>query len=475
MKIKGGFLPRIEGRPSHDVEELPLQKKLYITLKRDGQEYSPVVKQKQKISLGDPLAERPIDGGKLFLPSPASGKVTLEEKEGMGTRIVLETAEEDTDATIFKKYEPQRITREEIRTTLSRAGIWPYFWSSFTGGTPSLQDEERPRAIVVTTVLAEPFRARGKVILQRSWNQIVQGIKYLPRIQADYGRTHIILTEKRDPVARRLYSELAGFAWLRFNPVPLLYPVENPQILEKAIRKQDRSLKKEDTIWIIDVQGIAAIGACLGDGIPIHKRVVALGGPGQQAPRHVSVRIGTPVKVLTGKGYNENTTRILRGGLLNGEMVHPEKDSVDYDDDAFFFLPELIDREFLSFLRPGFKRSSVLPCFASRLTGSPDSQITTSLRGERRPCIACGLCEKICPAGLMPQILHRYLYRDAIDEAEAVGLDLCVECGLCTYVCPSKIELKKQFVSAMEQLRLEHEEARARALETADNDLQPGE
>jgi len=469
MKIKGGFLPRIAGRPSHDVEELPLQKKLYITLKRGGQAYSPVVKQGQEIGFGEPLAEWQIDGGKLSLPSPAAGKVTLEEKDGVCTRIVLETAEQYKDSVIFKKYEPQRITREEVRTTLARAGIWPFFWSSHTGGTPSLLDTERPRTIVVTAVLAEPFRARGKVILQRSWNQIVQGIKYLPRLQADYGTTHIILTEKRDPVARRLYSELAGFAWLRFNPVPLLYPVENLQVLEKAIRKKDRSFKKEDIIWIIDVQGIAAIGACLGDGIPIYKRVVALGGPGQQAPRHVSVRIGTPVKVLAGEAYNENTTRILRGGLLNGETIHPEKDSVDYDDDAFLFLPESIDREFLSFLRPGFKRSSILPCFASQITGAADSQITTSLRGEHRPCIACGLCENVCPAGLMPQILHRYLYRDAFDEAEAVGLDLCVECGLCTYVCPSKIELKKQFIGAKEQLRLEHEEAQARTLETAKN------
>ncbi|MCK5569347.1 MAG: 4Fe-4S dicluster domain-containing protein, partial [Spirochaetes bacterium] len=122
-------------------------------------------------------------------------------------------------------------------------------------------------------------------------------------------------------------------------------------------------------------------------------------------------------------------------------------------------------------LRPGLKRTSILPCFASRVTGAADSQISTSLRGEHRPCIACGLCEKICPSGLMPQIIHRYLYREAIDEAEAVGLDLCVKCGLCTYVCPSKIELQKQFNDASEQLRLEHEEARAALLEKNNKDL----
>jgi Na+-transporting NADH:ubiquinone oxidoreductase subunit A len=474
MKIRGGFLPRISGRPSHDVEAVPVGKKLYITLKRGNREYSPVVKQGHKIGFGEPLAECRIEGGILSLPAPATGKAVLEEKEGKNTRIILENVVNDKSSPDFKKYEPWRITSEEMRAVLARAGIWPYFWSSRTGEIPSLIDPERPRAIIVTAVIAEPFRARGKVILQRSWSQIIHGIKYLQRLQSDYGTTHIILTEKRDPVARKLYTELAGFAWLRFNPVPLLYPVENPRILEKAIRR-DRSFKKEDIIWIIDVQGVAAIGACLAEGMPIHDRVLALGGPGQTEPRHVSVRIGTPVKSLFSGRINTNTTCMLRGGLLTGKKIDPEADSIQYDDDAIFFLPELIDREFLSFLRPGFKRTSILPCFASRLTGAPDRQITTSLRGEPRPCIACGLCEKICPAGLMPQILHRYLYREAYDEAEAAGLDLCVECGLCTFVCPSKIELKNQFVDAMEQLRIEHEEALARTQETAVNDVQSGE
>lgn len=60
---------------------------------------------------------------------------------------------------------------------------------------------------------------------------------------------------------------------------------------------------------------------------------------------------------------------------------------------------------------------------------------------------------------MLPQILHRYLYREAIDEAEKAGLDRCVDCNLCTFVCPSKIELREQFYDAREQLREEHDEA----------------
>ncbi|MEW5816017.1 MAG: 4Fe-4S dicluster domain-containing protein, partial [Spirochaetota bacterium] len=240
--------------------------------------------------------------------------------------------------------------------------------------------------------------------------------------------------------------------------VPLKYPVENMKVLNRAFRKHDASVKKDDTIWVIDVQGVEAVGTCLADGVPLHKRIAAIGGPGQSNPRHISVRIGTPLSALVREMNGTENPFILRGGLINGTPVMLEEDAVHYDDDGFFFLPKMTKREFLSFLRPGFKRTSFLPCFISRITGAPDSQVSTALRGEYRPCIACGICEKICPSGLMPQIIHRYLYREALDESEAVGIDLCVECGLCTYVCPSKIDLKDQFITAKEKLSKEHAE-----------------
>jgi len=213
---------------------------------------------------------------------------------------------------------------------------------------------------------------------------------------------------------------------------------------------------------------VEALGACLTEGLPLHERIVAVGGPGHPNPGHLCVRIGTPVSDLVPKDSTSDGVRILRGGLLNGVPVDPASDFVQYDDDAFFFLPEGSPREFLSFLRPGFDRTSALPCFASRITGALDRRVSTSLRGERRPCIACGLCEKLCPVGLLPQVLHRYLYHEALDEAEAAGLDLCVDCGLCTYVCPSKIELQKQFAQAREQLRVEREEALATASQASE-------
>ena len=185
----------------------------------------------------------------------------------------------------------------------------------------------------------------------------------------------------------------------------------------------------------------------------MYERIAALGGPGFPKPRHVRVRVGTPLKDIIRGEIDSQRVCILRGGLFIGEIVSDiENESVNFDDDGFSFLTKLEKREMLSFLKPGFRRVSHLPVFMSSLIRAADSEITNSLRGELRPCIACGSCELICPAGLFPNLIHRHLYANDIDEAERLRVDLCVDCNLCTYICPSKIELQKQFHEAKLQL-----------------------
>ncbi len=438
---------------------------LHLDLRRHGIDYTPVVRDGQKVGFGDSLAQATVAAGTFILPSPAGGIISLDQKEKERIhRVTLKVS--GAEPGDRRGFQPERITASEIRDALVKGGVWPMFWSSATGGIPKLDGGERPRAIVITCVLTEPFRARGKVVLRRAWRRILHGMRFLPRLMEDYGTVEVVLTARTDPVARMMLLDLSGHAWARFHAPPLQYPIENPRILAGAIRRNDPHIKKDDTLWVIDVQGMEAVGACLDEGLPLHERIVAVGGPGLTRPKHLSVRIGTPVKALVGEKIDWSRVRLLRGGLLRGELIDPGIASVQYDDDAFFFLPEKPGREFLGFMHPGFDRTSFSPCFASRFTGAADRHISTSLRGERRPCIACGSCEKICPAGLMPQVLHRYLYREGLEQAEAAGLHLCVECGLCAYVCPSKIELLEQFDKATEQLELEKREAEKAAEKT---------
>lgn len=469
--MRGGHTPKIAGRPVSTVADVAAPGLLQIDTCIGGVDCDPVVREGQEVAVGDALARGALEAGSLCLPSPAAGRVSLVSPATNDTtsgRVTLEPRSGGAVSDALVRHEPDRITADALRDALVRGGVWPLFWSSHAGGVPSPDGSEQPRSIIVSCVSAEPFRARGSVILKHSWEHVMAGMRFLPRLMGVKGVIEFCLTHARHPLAVRIYKELAGQAWVRFRPVPLRYPVEHPTLLNRALRRSVPSVDAADAVWVIDVQGVAAVGACLASAVPLRRRVVALGGPGCEEPRHVSVPVGTPVSEFAAA---RGGCKVLRGGLLRGLPVDVETAAVRYDDDAFFFLPEPTEREFIGFMNPGFDRTSILPCFVSRLTGAPDRRVSTLLRGELRPCVACGLCEKVCPARLFPQVLHRLLYGDQIDEAEAAGLERCIDCGLCTYVCPSKIELQEQFTAARQQIREEREEM-ARA---ADREEPPSE
>ena len=433
-----------------------MPRQLTIELQRKGLLYSPVVKHGQGVSFGDSLAEARIDGHSLAIPSPASGVVGLDDPQS--SSLLLNDINPEISDSALPVYKSQFITREEMIAALCRGGIWPFFSSNLTNSMPVPGGNELPTAIIVNFVLAEPFRARGRVVLVDSWDDIIEGIRFLPRLLDDYGKVHVILTAVHDPVAKRMYSELSGFAWTQLHPVPVTYPVEHQVILERALRRAGSTLKKSDIVWTIDAQGIAALGKCLTKGEPLHSRIIAVGGPGFSNPKHFSARIGSPVDSFVNIKDRPDSVALLRGGLLTGKPLISHTDAIGYDDDSVFCLPKVEDREMISFLRPGFNRTSYMPAFVSKITGAKDSHISTSIRGEVRPCIGCGLCEKICPVGILPSIIHRYLYRDLLDEALKTGLNRCIDCNLCTFICPSKIELQKQFTEAKIQYQEEQGE-----------------
>lgn len=467
MRLKhGGFTPLLSGRPSGRVEELSAPSSLVIELTQEGLNFEPLVSDGKRVTYGDELAESEGSYGRLVIAAPASGTATIHIDDDRRQIILNSVALHDDaagSAPGFEVFAPERISRSKVREALVRSGVWQGIWSRAAAGIPHVSEADPPRTIVVNTIFTEPFRARGNIIIDRSWNTIIQGIRFLQHLAADYGKIEIILTAPDHPLARKMYADLAGLAWVRFHPVSMRYPIEHPQILSTLLKESDRHIQKQEDIWVLGVQDVESVGSVLANGLPPRRRILAVGGPGCDDPRHVSAVIGTRFdQIVSGDGV-----AVLRGGIMNGEQIDPATFGITGRDDALFSLPETKFREMLAFVRPGFTRTSYSRTFVSRLLGTRDSHITHSIRGERRPCIACGACEQVCPVLLLPQVMHRYLYSDRIDDADRVGLMHCIDCHLCSYVCPSKIDLQQEFAEARAQLIAEREEAKSAAAQAA--------
>ena len=169
---------------------------------------------------------------------------------------------------------------------------------------------------------------------------------------------------------------------------------------------------------------------------------------------------GYPIQMIRDKYVFEPFARMINGGILTGELLGTEALGIDTECRGITILPELKDREFLGFIRPGWDRNCYAACYLSSLRERFSERFTTGLRGEGRPCISCSFCEEVCPAGIIPHLMHKYLYRDLIEEVEQARVDLCIECGLCSFVCPSKIDLVRQFIDAKGLIEQEKEEIR---------------
>ncbi|MCF6335385.1 MAG: hypothetical protein L3J12_06565, partial [Spirochaetales bacterium] len=96
MKTRGGYTPKISGRPSNILKKIPMSSFLSVDLRRNGRQYNPLVKEGQKIKIGDTIAETELSGSKeearknqqtLVLPSPADGTVHLIKNKETGINV----------------------------------------------------------------------------------------------------------------------------------------------------------------------------------------------------------------------------------------------------------------------------------------------------------------------------------------------------------------------------------------------------
>jgi len=455
MKFRGGHNILLSGRPEGVVRIMPEPEVLYIPLRSRRFDFSEVVvKDGQRVSNGDTLARDPDNYGVPLL-SPRAGVVRLNKDEN---HIVLEEVTRHEEHVDMSKEELSHIESQMgdagiKRYRLNALGAWQFFYDAHTGALPDPLGT--PQAIIVSTLSLEPFLARGDVQLQKRLSNFTRGLEQLQSL-LEYQPIYLVLPDIKSDFANLIRNHIRGHAWVKMVEIPLKYPYDDFSILARNLGLK----RSEGPIWAVRTEGVLAVDRALTLSKPCLVRIVSIGGTGVSSPTHIKVMPGYPIQMIRDKYVFEPVARMINGGILTGELLGTETLGLDTECRGITILPELKDREFLGFIRPGWDRSCYAACYLSSLRKSFSERFTTGLRGEGRPCISCSFCEEVCPAGIIPHLIHKYLYRGLIEEVEQNRVDLCIECGLCSFVCPSKLDLMQQFIEAKRLIEQEKEEIR---------------
>ncbi len=451
MKFRGGYNVVLGGRPASAVEVPREPDALYLPLRSRRFTFGDLrVAEGERVHPGQVLAKDP-DNFSVPLLAPREGTVRLRSADG---HIVLEdivkAPEEPYHPAEGEPHIPKEMGSAGMkRYKLLSLGAWQFFGDAHTGAMPD--PFSVPRAILVSTVQLEPFLARGDVQLYKRLRSFTRGLEHLQSL-LEYQPMYLVLPRVESALASRVRETLRGYAWLKAVPIARRYGHDNSTVLARLLGLKRQ---QEHPVWAVNTAGVLAVDRALTLSRPSTVRIVSLGGPAVQEPCHLKVMPGYPLRPMLDARLSAGPHRVINGGVLTGGAVGAEQLGLDVECEGLTVLHEQSEREFLGFTRPGFDRRSYSNCFASFFRRAFAEPLTTGLRGERRACINCNFCEEVCPAAIMPHLIHKYLYHDALEEADRARVDLCVHCGLCSFVCPSKLELGKQFIEAQETIRQE--------------------
>jgi Na+-transporting NADH:ubiquinone oxidoreductase subunit A len=442
MKLRGGYNIRVTGRPAQRVVT-PAEPALLLLPQRSRRlRFNQVlVKNGQDVRCGDVLAVDPAHFG-LPLLSPRDGTIRLRMHRGhiAVENLVAAPPRISTAEAGESRYDPQRQLLVDL-------GVWPFLFDAHSDSVP---DPGRPAAAaIVATTRLEPFAgARGDVQLSQAFEEFLRGLDLLASLVE--GAVYVAVPHVGGELAERLRQALSDKPGIETVAIPFRYPMDHFNVLARSLglaTQQGRS------VWGLRTEGVLAIDQALTRRQPLLERVVALGGSGVAQPVHLRAPLGYPLEDLLVGRLAEGPQRIIDGGILNGETVGAQQLGLGVELAGLTVLQEPRRRELFGFVRTGLDRISYSNCFLSVLRPHYAEPLTTALRGEHRPCIGCGFCEEVCPAGIMPHWIHKLAYQDALEEIDRSGSHKCVACGLCSYVCPSKLDLRREILEANEVIQ----------------------
>ena len=432
IKLKKGLDILLEGEAKRELTRLPLVH-AYALKPEDFPGVTPklLVRVDDEVKVGTPLffdKYRP----QILFTSPVSGKVSaIVRGEKRKILEVVITPEADQVYETFDVPAIEATDREQIKSLMLKAGLWPMIIQRPFGIVANPQDT--PKSIFVSGFDSAPLAPDMNFVLENEAENLETGFALLGKLTD--GKVYLGLKNGTSGVLNQVKN-----AEIRLFEGP--HPAGNVGVQIHHIDP----INKGDVVWTVDVQHVAMIGRFFRTGRVDMSKIVALTGSETAQPRYFSVITGLPINSIVRQKELRSQTekvRIISGNVLTGRRVEPEG-YLGFYSNQVTVIPEGDTYEFLGWGMPRLNKFSVSRSYFSWLSPKKHYRLDTNMNGGVRAYVVTGLYDKYLPMDIYPLYLLKAILAGDIDKMENLGIYEVIEedFALCEFVDPSKTEMQ---------------------------------
>ena len=377
------------------------------------------------------LAGSPIFSDKnnpdILITSPASGtvKAVVRGEKRKLLAVLIQTDPEQKYADFGVKSIAQ-LEAEDVKKALLGSGLWPWLIQCPYGilANPAAT----PKAIFVSAFNTTPGAADTDFAFESEIAAIQAGIDALSKI----AEVHVSFNAKT----------YANSPLARLNTNKHFFEGKCPAGNVGVQISHLCPIKREETVWTISLQGLAAVGKLFTKGKYDVRRMVAVSGPMAIQPAYVSALPGTPMTELKAfYSTNADIVRVVSGDVLSGKTVGVEG-YLGYFDNTVTLIKEGTEKEPFGWAMPlRLKQYSTDHTYFSWLTPWRKYDMDTNLHGGPRAFVMNdAYYAKVLPMDIYPLYLIKACIAGDIEKMEKFGIYevLPEDLAVCEFVDPSK-------------------------------------
>lgn len=481
IKISKGADIKLQGVAKRVIESAPMSD-TYALKPTDFHGVTPklVVKQGEKVKAGSTIF---FDKYKeeVKYASPVSGEI-VEIVRGARRKVLEIIIKPDAEISFedFGSADPNALSGEEVKEKILTSGLWanikqrPY---------DVVADPSRaPKSIHVTAFDSAPLAPDFDFILAGKEEAFQAGLDALQKLTT--GSVHLNMPESKN--ARFHADERISFVDAKGNETSVDYttaakmPAYQPAreaLTAEELRRTKASamfteaknveknffegqhpagnvgiqihhiepINKGERVWVLNAQGVVAIGELFLTGKYNAKKVVALAGSEVKDPKHYEVFAGANLASITADNIVEGENRFISGNVLTGSKVEATG-YVGFYDNLVTVIPEGNHLDMFGWALPMQpEKFSLSKALFSWLTPSKEYRLTTNSNGEERAFVVTGEYEKVFPMNIFPVYLLKACLTEDIEKLEGLGIyEVAPEdMALCEFGCTSKVEVQR--------------------------------